>query len=72
MTRLPSGEICGGEPEPNLLELGFVVSGVGDAVVGRSLIMRSVVPRVRGSTASDPLSSLLLQGLFLIRPPQTE
>jgi hypothetical protein len=30
MTRLPSGEIHDGEPEPNPLGLGFVVSGVGD------------------------------------------
>jgi hypothetical protein len=30
MIRLPSGEIRGDEPEPNLLELGFAVSSVGD------------------------------------------
>jgi hypothetical protein len=30
MTRLPSGEICGGEMELDPLGLGFVVSGVGD------------------------------------------
>jgi hypothetical protein len=62
ITRLPSGEICGGEPEPN--PVGFVVSNVGDGgstlwygVADRSLIMRSVVPRVRGFTAGDPFSS---------------
>jgi hypothetical protein len=63
MTRLPSGEIRGSEPEPNLLGLGFVVSSVGDGgsdlwygLAGWSLIMKSAVPRVRGSTAGDPLS----------------
>jgi hypothetical protein len=30
MTRLPSGESCGGEPEPNPLGLGFVKFGVGE------------------------------------------
>jgi hypothetical protein len=29
MTRLPSGEILGGEPDPNPLGLGFAESGVG-------------------------------------------
>jgi hypothetical protein len=64
MTRLPSGENCGGEPEPDPLGSGFAVFGVSDGgsalglgVVGRSLIMRSVVPHVRGSTVSDPISS---------------
>jgi hypothetical protein len=61
---LPSRESRGGEPEPDPLGLGFVMSDVGDGgsalgwgVAGRSLIMRSVVPRVRGSNANDPLSS---------------
>jgi hypothetical protein len=30
MMRLPSGESCGGEPDPNPLELGFASSNVGD------------------------------------------
>jgi hypothetical protein len=30
MTWLLSGEICGGESEPDPLGLGFAVSGVGD------------------------------------------
>jgi hypothetical protein len=71
MTRLPSGEICGGEPELNLLGLGFVVSGVGDGgsalwygVAGRTLIVRLVVPYVRGSTAGDPLSSSVAEVLL--------
>jgi hypothetical protein len=74
MTRLPSGEICGGEPEPNPLGLGFVMSGVGDGgsdlwhgLADWSLIMRSVIPRVRGSIVGDPFL-LLLQGFFLVRP----
>jgi hypothetical protein len=56
MTRLSSGEIRGGESEPNPLGLGFAVSDVGDGgsalwygVAGRSLIVRSTVPLVRGS-----------------------
>jgi hypothetical protein len=63
MTRLPSGESCDGDPEPNPLGLGFVESGVGEGgsamwygIISRSLIIRSAVPLVRGSTASDPLS----------------
>jgi hypothetical protein len=35
MIRLPSCESHGGEPEPNLLGLGFALSGVGD---GRSAL----------------------------------
>jgi hypothetical protein len=64
MTRLPSGEIRGGESNPNPLGLIFAVSGVGDGgstmwygVAGRSLIVRSAVPLVQGFTAGDPLSS---------------
>jgi hypothetical protein len=45
MTRLPSGEMCGSDPEPNLLGLAY--SGVGNGgssrwkgVAGRSLIVR--------------------------------
>jgi hypothetical protein len=34
MTRLPSGEILGGELGPNLLGLGFASSGVGDGGCG--------------------------------------
>jgi hypothetical protein len=30
MIQLPSGENLGGEPDPNLLGLGFVESGVGE------------------------------------------
>jgi hypothetical protein len=47
MTRLPSGEMCGSDPEANLLGLGLVSSGVGNGgssrwkgVAGRSLIVR--------------------------------
>jgi hypothetical protein len=64
MTRLPSREIRIGEPEPNLLGLGLASSCVGDGgfglwnrVVGRSLIMRSAISLVKGSSAGDPLSS---------------
>jgi hypothetical protein len=67
MMRLPSGECLGGEPDPNPLGLGFVESNVREGgsalwngVVGRSLIERSAVPLVKGSTASDPLFLLLL------------
>jgi hypothetical protein len=74
MTRLPSGEILGGEPDPNPLGLGFAESGVGEGgsalwygVVSRSLIVRSVVPLVRGSIASDLLSCSSVAG-FLISP----
>jgi hypothetical protein len=65
MTRLPSGEILGGELDPNPLGLGFVESSVGEGgsalwngVAGRSVIERFVVPIVRGSTAGDPLLSI--------------
>jgi hypothetical protein len=64
MTRLPSGEIRGGDPEPNSLGLGLASSGVGDGgsgrwkgVASRSLIMRLPIPLVRGSTTGDPLHS---------------
>jgi hypothetical protein len=47
MTRLPSCEICGDEPDPILLGLGFAVSSVGDGesalwygVAGQSLFVR--------------------------------
>jgi hypothetical protein len=63
MIRLLSGDILGGEPDPNLLGLGFAESGVGEGgfalwygIVGRSLIVRSAVPLVRGSTIGDPFS----------------
>jgi hypothetical protein len=72
MTQGPSGEICGGEPDPNPLGLGFVVSNVGDGesalwygVAGQSLIVRSVVCLVKGSTAGDPLSSSSIVGVLL-------
>jgi hypothetical protein len=74
MTQLPSGDIHSGELEPNPLGLGLASSGVGDArsglwkgVVGPSLIVRLVVPLVRGSTTDDPFL-LLLQRFFLVRP----
>jgi hypothetical protein len=64
MTRLPSGEILGGQLEPNPLRLGLASSNVSDGgsglwkgVADRSLIVRSVMPLVRGSTTGDPLSS---------------
>jgi hypothetical protein len=67
MIRLPSGESLTSEPDPNLLGLGFVESGVGESgsalwngVVGRSVIERSVVPLVRGSGVSDPFFLHLL------------
>jgi hypothetical protein len=72
MTRLPSGEIRGGEANPNPLGLMFAVSGVGDGgsamwygVAGRSLIVRSAVPLVQGFTAGDPLSSSSVVGVLL-------
>jgi hypothetical protein len=72
MTRMPSGEICGGEPKPNSLGLGFAVSSVGDGgsslwygVASRSPIMRSVIPLVRGSTAGDPLSCSSVAGVLI-------
>jgi hypothetical protein len=47
------------------------VSGVGDGgsaprrgIVGWSLIVRSVVPLVRGSTAGDPLSTSVVGALL--------
>jgi hypothetical protein len=67
MTRLPSGEILGGEPDPNPLWLGFTESGIGEGgsalwygVASRSLIVRLALPLVRGSTTSDPFFVLLL------------
>jgi hypothetical protein len=72
MTRLPRGEICGGEPDPNPLGLGFIMSAVGDGgsslwygVAGQSLIMRSALPLVRGSIAGDPLSCSSVAGVIL-------
>jgi hypothetical protein len=68
MTQLLSGKILGGELEPDLLGLGFVMSSVGDGgsvrgwgVVGRSLI---AMPRIRGSTIGDPLSSFVTGALL--------
>jgi hypothetical protein len=67
MIRLPSGESLGGEPNPNPLGLWFVESGVGEGgstlwngIAGRSMIERSIVPLVRGSTVDDPFFLLLL------------
>jgi hypothetical protein len=72
MVQLPSGEILGGEPDPNPLGLGFDVSGVDDGgsalwhgVAGRSLIVRSVVLLVRGSTIVDPLSCSSVTGVLI-------
>jgi hypothetical protein len=72
MTRLPSGEICGSESEPNPLGLGFAVFGVGDGgsalwygVAGRSLIVRSIIPCVTGSTVGASLSSSSDVGVLL-------
>jgi hypothetical protein len=72
MTQLPSGEIRSGDPEPNLLGLGLASFGAGDCgsgrwkgVVDRSLIVRSAVPLVRGSTAGDPLSCSSVAGVLL-------
>jgi hypothetical protein len=69
--RLPSGESLGGEPDPNPLGLGFVVSGVGEGgsalwngVAGWSVIDRSVVPLVKGFTAGDPLLSSSVVGVL--------
>jgi hypothetical protein len=72
MTRLPSGESRGGEPEPNPLGLGFAESGVGEGgsalwygVVGQSLWypLLGVPPPV------IPFHVLLLQRFSLVRPP---
>jgi hypothetical protein len=72
MTRLPSGEICGGDPKPNPLGIGLASFGVGDGgsgwwkgVASRSLIVRSAVPLIRGSTTSDPLSCSSVTGVLL-------
>jgi hypothetical protein len=71
MTRLSSGEIRGGEPEPNLLWLRFAMSSVNDGgsdlwsgVAGWSLIARSVVPCIRGSIAGCPVSSSVARVLL--------
>jgi hypothetical protein len=69
---LPSREIHGGEPRPDPLGLGFASFGVGDGgsdrwkgVAGRSLIVRSAVPLVRGSAAGDTLSCSSVVGVLL-------
>jgi hypothetical protein len=71
MTQLSSGRILGGEQEPDPLGLGFTVSTVshsgfalGWGVVNRSLIMRLVVPLVRGSIAGDPHSPYVAEALL--------
>jgi hypothetical protein len=76
MTRLPSGEILDGEPNPNPLGFGFVEFGVGEGgsamwydVTGQSLIVRSVVPLVRVPPPTTSFLVLLLQGFLLVRPP---
>jgi hypothetical protein len=63
MTWLPSGEIHSGDLESNLLGLGLASFDVGDGGSGRwkgvgtwSLIVRSDMPLVMGSTTGDPLS----------------
>jgi hypothetical protein len=70
MTQLPSGEIRDGEPEHD--PLGFSSFGVGDGgsdrwkgVAGRSVIERSIVPLVRGSTAGDPFPSYSVAWVLL-------
>jgi hypothetical protein len=70
MTRLPSGEILDGELDPNPLGFGFAPSGVSDGgsalwygIADRSLIIRSVVLIVRGSTAGDPLPCYVAEAL---------
>jgi hypothetical protein len=72
MVRLPSGEILGGKPDLNPLGLRFVMSGVGDGgsalwygAIGRSLIVRLVIPLVRGSTTNDPLSCSSVAGVLI-------
>jgi hypothetical protein len=71
MTRFPSGEFLGSKPDPNPLGLGFADSGVGEfgsalwyGIADRSLIVRSAVPLVRGSTAGDPLSCSSVAGVL--------
>jgi hypothetical protein len=61
--RLPNGETLGGELDPGPLRLWFASSEVSDGgsalwygITDRSLIVRSAVPLVKGSTAGDPLS----------------
>jgi hypothetical protein len=75
MMLLPSGESLGGELDPNPLGLGFVKSGVSEGgsalwngVAGRSVIERSDMPLVKGSTTDDPLLSSSIVGV-LTRPP---
>jgi hypothetical protein len=65
------GEILDGESDSNPLELGFVESGVSEggsalwyAVAVRSLIIKSVVPLVRGCTIGDPLSCSSIAGVL--------
>jgi hypothetical protein len=74
MIWLLSGEILGGEPDPN--PLGFVEFGVGEGgsvlwygVVGRSLIVSSADPLLGVSSLATPFLVLLLQGLSPVRPP---
>jgi hypothetical protein len=69
MIWLLSGEILGGEPDPN--QLGFAESGVSYGgsvlsygVVSRSLIVRSAISLVRGSTTGDPLSYSSVSGIL--------
>jgi hypothetical protein len=71
MMHLPSGESLGDEPDPNPLALGFVESGVGEGgsalwngVVSRSVIERSAVPLVKGSTTGDPFLSSYVVGVL--------
>jgi hypothetical protein len=71
MMWLPSGESLGGELDPNPLGLGFVESDVGkggsalwNGVVGWSVIERSTVPLVKGSTTDDPLLSSSVVGVL--------
>jgi hypothetical protein len=71
MIRLLSGEILGGELDPNPLGLGFAESDIGEGgsalwygVDGRSLIIRSTVPLVKGSTAGEPLSCSSVAGVL--------
>jgi hypothetical protein len=68
---LPSGESLDSEPDLNPLGLGFVVSGVGEGgsalrngVAGWSVIERSAVPLLKGSTVGDPLLSSSVVGVL--------
>jgi hypothetical protein len=71
MIQLPSGEILGGELDPNPLGLGFAKSGVSEdgstlwyGIVGRSLVVKSVIPLVRGSTVGNPFSCSSIAGVL--------